>query len=87
MTNRYCTRFFYEVIFLSLLTSIIGCAPVSRITTNKNSDYEREPRKMFVISHVGTEFGEQFGSSFQTKFVTTAKECGVEVEVSTRRAS
>jgi hypothetical protein len=80
--NTNIIRLFSVLVVSALLTSILGCAPPTAITTRLDKDYPRQIKKIFVISQAGSEFGGSFGSSFSSRFVAAAKDCGVEAEVS-----
>jgi|GEM_PF-1819442 len=54
----------------------------ANFTSNKAQDYNAAPTKIFVITDIGTDFGEDYANAFQEKFVTLLNSCNVESEVS-----
>ena len=37
-----------------------ACAAPSRIVSNKSADYTQEPKRLFVVTDIGTEWGVEF---------------------------
>jgi len=71
-----------SLIFVSIIVSACA-APRSQITSNKAENYSTEPKRIFVVTDVGSDFGKDFADSFQSKLITIARGCGADVEVST----
>ena len=66
--------------FISVLVSACFVAP-TRIASNKSENYTSEPKRIFVLTDVGTEFGKDFSDSFQRKLTAIAKDCGAALEL------
>lgn len=79
------TRLLFLAIHLLLSIALFGCAaPTTKIAYSKAETYATEPKRVFVISEVGSEFGKDFGASFEKRFADIAKDCGAATEVSRR---
>jgi ABC-type branched-subunit amino acid transport system substrate-binding protein len=63
------------------LVLLAACATVPNITSNRAADYTGAPKRIFVITDIGTEYGKQYADAFQTRFIAAAKECGAEVQM------
>ena len=63
-------------------TFLAGCAPATKIASNKAAGYSFEPKRMFIFTDIGSEFGNDFATAFQTKFTSIAQDCGVAVGLS-----
>jgi hypothetical protein len=62
--------------------TLAACAPSTRITSNRSTDYAGEPRRLFVISQASMDFGKEFGDAFDQGLIAIGKECGATVQVS-----
>lgn len=70
-----------------LLTVIAGllmmAACVStKIQSNRAEDYAQQPKRLFVITNIGTDFGSEYAEAFRGALTRIAKACGAEVEMS-----
>jgi hypothetical protein len=59
-----------------------GCAAPTRITTNRDANYQAEPKRLVVLANVSAGFGREFANVFNTKMISIAKTCGAEMEIS-----
>jgi len=66
-----------------VLSFVIGaCAPATRVQSNKAQDYTSEPKRVFVLTDVGSDFGDEYAQAFQERLVGIARDCGAVIEVS-----
>jgi hypothetical protein len=66
-----------------LIGALVGCASgPSKIQATKAEDYAKHPKRMFVVSAVGTDWGDEYARAFQNKIGALGRECGTAVEVS-----
>ncbi len=61
---------------------ILGCASPPTIESIKAPDYSGEPKRLFVLSVVETDFGKGFSSAFHKKLIEIASNCGATLEIS-----
>ena len=73
---------------LSLVASILvlplfcAFADPIKIGSVKTPLYRTEPQRLFVLADFGSQFGPEFGESFQREFLSNAKDCDLEADVS-----
>ncbi len=65
---------------------LAACAAPTQIATNKATSYTKEPRRIFVLTNVGSEFGSAFNASFQQRLKAIAMDCGAEMQIAVRSA-
>ncbi len=61
---------------------LTACVAPTQIASNKAQDYTAQPKRLFVVTDVGSEFGDEFANSFQTKLIAIASDCGTSAELS-----
>ena len=62
---------------------LAGCAaPPSRIQTSKAEGYSKQPKRMFVLSTAGNDWGNEFANSFESRITAIGTACGTTVQVS-----
>jgi hypothetical protein len=59
-----------------------ACVTPTQISSNKAQDYTAEPKRVFVVTDVGTDFGEDFANAFQAKLLAIAADCGSAAQLS-----
>ena len=66
------------------LSSLLLCACVAptQISSNMAQDYTAQPKRLFVITDVGSDFGDAFANSFQSKLLNIAADCGSALQLS-----
>src|SRR5580765_4544364 len=64
------------------LLLVSACAAPTQISSNKAQDYTAQPTRLFVVTDVGSDFGNEFANSFHAKLINIASECGSAAEVS-----
>jgi hypothetical protein len=69
------------VIAVSFLL-LTACVAPTQIASNKAQDYTAQPRRLFVVTDVGTDFGDDFANSFQAKLIAITADCGAAAELS-----
>lgn len=74
----YASRFLFVLLICGIVS---GCAATTRTKTNRANDYNGQPKRLFVITDIGTDFGSQFSNAFQNKIKSIAKDCGVVVDI------
>jgi len=52
------------------------------IQSNRAQDYTQQPKRLFVITNIGSDFGPEYAEAFRGALTRIAKDCGAEVEVS-----
>lgn len=67
---------------LVFIAALAACVAPTTIVSNKAPDYAGEPKRIFVLTDVGTEFGEEYFESFRAKLITIAKDCGATLGIS-----
>jgi len=60
---------------------IAGCAAPTKISTNKAQNYTTEPKRIFVLTDIGSDFGTEYANGFQRKAISIVKDCGAEMQV------
>jgi len=75
-TSRNTLLIFIASVLLS------ACVAPTTIASNKAENYTKEPKRIFVLTDVGSEFGKDFFDSFQAKLGAIARDCGAALEVS-----
>ncbi len=68
-----------SIIGLAILS---GCVLPTTITSNKSPTYKTEPKQIFVITDVGSEFGDEYFNAFQKKMTSITKDCGANITMS-----
>jgi hypothetical protein len=68
---------------LCFLCFLVGCAPHSETTSNKMPDYNAEPKRVFLVSYIGNDFGGDFYKAFVEKVDALVGECGAEFAMTT----
>jgi hypothetical protein len=71
-----------HVLLLAVALLACACAAPSRIVSNKAADYQKEPKRLFVVTDIGTDWGNDFFNAFRTRLATIVRECGATMEVS-----
>jgi hypothetical protein len=61
---------------------MVSCAPATKIATNKAGGYTSEPKRVFVVTDVGTDFGDEFYDAFQRKLTEIIQDCGAQLQIS-----
>ena len=59
-----------------------ACAAPSRIVSNKAADYTQEPKRLFVVTDIGTDWGMDFFNAFKARLGPIVAECGGVLEIS-----
>ncbi len=68
---------------ICLSTALLSaCAAPTKIVSNKATNYTAEPKRIFVLTNIGPDFGQDFSDSFQGKLAALVRGCGAVVEVS-----
>ena len=73
---------FRRVAIVALSLVLWACAPATRVQSNKAQDYANEPKRVFVLTDVGSDFGDEYAQAFQERLTGIAKDCGAVLEVS-----
>ncbi|PRC91792.1 hypothetical protein [Solimicrobium silvestre] len=68
-------RTFCSVLICGALSA---CVIPAQIETNKAASYTDEPKRIFVITDIGSEWGKDFANGFQQKMTSIAKVCGAD---------
>ena len=63
--------------------SLAACVSPTRIESNTASGIAIEPKKLFVFSHIGNEFGDGFYQPFTDRFSAQLRTCGVDSAMTT----
>jgi hypothetical protein len=70
---------FIHTLALSCLLLISGCIvlqPRTYMSSNRAATYTKEPKRVFLITDAGSEFGEKFYSAFKDNLGAAITECG-----------
>lgn len=67
---------------LSIAAGLAGCAASVRIDSNRAAGFSIEPKRIFVVSEVGNEYGAEFTQGFQSRLRAIAAECGAVLDLS-----
>lgn len=59
-----------------------ACVTPSKIASNKADSYSKEPRRLFIITDIGSEFGNDFFGSFERRITSIAQDCGAVLQIS-----
>lgn len=60
-----------------------GCAPSTRLVTNKAPDYRADPKRIYVLFPAVDEFGQVFDQTFLSKTAEFTRPCGATVQGTT----
>ena len=60
---------------------ISACAAPAHMTSNKAATYTKQPKRVFVMTNIGDEWGQAYYEAFQAKMVALLKECGTEARL------
>ncbi len=72
-----------RIALLALISVLVSaCAAPTKITSNKAQGYTTEPKRLFILTDIGSDFGKAFADSFQGKLTAIAQDCGAVIEVS-----
>jgi hypothetical protein len=71
-------RSFYFMAFCFLIS---GCVPLNHIVANKDANYTKTPKRILVVSDVGSDFGDDFRHAFHSELNLVAGECGTTIQV------
>jgi hypothetical protein len=52
------------------------------MASNKAAGYTKEPQRVFVITDIGTEWGNDYYNAFKGKFTALVSQCGATAQVS-----
>jgi len=55
---------------------LAACVTPAQISTNKAANYTSEPKRIFVVTDIGSDYGKPYATAFQYKFAAIVKECG-----------
>lgn len=58
-----------------------ACAAPSRVESNKSQNYTAEPKRLFVFTEFGTEWGAAFRNGFHSRFTAIMADCKVAAQV------
>jgi hypothetical protein len=75
-------RLRYIALLACVPVLVSACAPQTKIATNKAQSYSGDPKRIFVLTDIGSDFGADFGEAFRAKLTSIAAQCGAEMEVS-----
>jgi len=75
-------NFAHRVVITVSFLLLTACVAPTQIASNKAQDYTAQPRRLFVVTDVGTDFGEDFANSFQAKLIAITADCGAAAELS-----
>jgi hypothetical protein len=65
-----------KVILLIALGVATGRAISTPVESNKAASYPGDPKRIFVITDIGTEWGKKYADAFQQKMTEVARTCG-----------
>jgi hypothetical protein len=60
---------------------LAACAAPARIESRKAAEYAKEPKRVFVMTDIGTEWGNDYYKAFQRKFTAALQQCGATVQM------
>jgi hypothetical protein len=81
--NVVCRPAGHILAMFALACFLAGCGPSAKITVNKAADISLEPKRLFVLSYVGNDYGEKFYDSFQERLAKDIRDCGAEFAITT----
>jgi hypothetical protein len=67
----------------AMVSLMAGCAPHSDITANKMPEYQQEPKRIFVVSYIGNDYGGNFYDDFKERLASGIRACGADFELTT----
>ena len=71
-------------VFLMVATLLLSaCAAPTQVQSNKAEFYTAEPKRIFIVTDIGHEFGQEFFSAFAQKFNAIVSNCGADSQIST----
>lgn len=70
------------LILMTVILSACVSPPVTDINSKMAENYAGQPRKIFVLTDIGSDFGEEFFVAFEEKIKFLSKECGSDMLVS-----
>jgi len=70
------------VTLLAAAFVVCACAAPAQIASNKARDYDKQPQRLFVMTDIGSEWGNQYYNAFKAKTIALLSECGAAVEMS-----
>lgn len=68
------------VLVAAILVS--ACAAPAHMTSNKATSYTKQPKRVYVMTNVGDEWGNDYYNAFKGKIAEILRQCGVESELS-----
>lgn len=69
-------------ILAAVAFAVSACAPAAQIRSNKSAAYAKEPRRLFVVTDIGAEWGNSYYNGFKSRFTSLLSDCGAASEVS-----
>jgi hypothetical protein len=75
-----CFRVPQVFLALAMCMLLFGCAPTTRMATNKAQTYAGDPKRIYAVFSVRAQFGKDFSEGFEQKAIAIAKECGAMLE-------
>ena len=72
-----------EILVLVLTIILVtACAEQVVISSNKAPGYMVKPKRIFVLTNIGSEYGKKFFNSFHKEMTSIANDCAVTMYVS-----
>ena len=65
-----------KVLGLVALLALAGCAPATRIESNKSAAYTPQPKRVYVYTEIHPEWGNAFTAAFEKRLGAILNECG-----------
>jgi hypothetical protein len=56
---------------------LVACAPATKMVSNKAGNWQSQPKRLFVVTDVGSDFGDEYYKSFEEKTTSILRDCGV----------
>lgn len=72
----------FKPVLIILFLFLAGCTKSATIISKKADFYTSQPKRIYLLTNVGSGFGTYFLKYFQTELTKTLNECGIMVKFS-----
>ena len=73
---------FRLVLLGAVFLLLVGCVQPTKIQSVMAAGYAGEPKRIFVVTDVGNEYGAEFSGAFEERLIAIARQCGAQLQVS-----